>query len=268
MMMMMICVVLTGDCRCTRRVCQRCKRESDTARLGGRHRQLHETVQGRVSYRATAARRDALAQSTARCTTRVSVNVCAGVSLNTFVQIVATLSTALLLVVEFAVGPRHAPPCHMRSGASPYELSLKPHVLTHSLYLSSISHHHTGATQNQHGSPAERAVFVVVFTCGRCARPAGGVLCAQVQFSFAGAAGRAHAHVWPRHRYARAARACCCECRWRCLCAGIAPFRGFLHELRARRESAATAPPSNIVLYYGCRRIDTDSLYIGTMSFF
>lgn len=38
---------------------------------------------------------------------------------------------------------------------------------------------------------------------------------------------------------------------------GLAPFRGFLHELRAR----APLPPAPRVLYYGCRRIDVDALY-------
>jgi NADPH-ferrihemoprotein reductase len=44
---------------------------------------------------------------------------------------------------------------------------------------------------------------------------------------------------------------------------GLAPFRGFIHDLRARGApaAAAAAPAADRILYYGCRRLDVDALY-------
>jgi NADPH-ferrihemoprotein reductase len=48
---------------------------------------------------------------------------------------------------------------------------------------------------------------------------------------------------------------------------GLAPFRGFIHDLRARTAAAATAAAAapaaaaDRILYYGCRRLDVDALY-------
>jgi NADPH-ferrihemoprotein reductase len=50
---------------------------------------------------------------------------------------------------------------------------------------------------------------------------------------------------------------------------GIAPFRGFIHDLRARASSAASPPPpssSPRVLYFGCRQSDIDGLYLDELA--